>query len=159
MSARWQRTKIKLSFSSWSELPQGSVAEPILFNMSINDFFYFLTCHICNFADETTSCVCNSSLELLSLKSWKNILHLLWSGLKLMKWNWMQKKCHLFISGNKYEQMWAKIRDEMVWEFRTVNPLSANTTKWPNTFKQFVGNTRRIVWVCLTILRGWHLKG
>ena len=35
------------------------------------------------------------------------------------------------------------------------NPLSANPTKWPNTLKQFVGN----VWVCLTILWGWCLKG
>ena len=27
----------------------------------------------------------------------------------------------------------------------TVNPLSANTTKWLNTLIQFVGNSRRIV--------------
>ena len=32
-----------------------------------------------------------------------------------------------------------------------VNPLSANPTKWSNTLKQFVGNSRRIVWVCLAI--------
>ena len=38
------------------------------------------------------------------------------------------------------------------------NPLSANHTKWSNTLKQFVGKNRRIVWVCLTILWGWHLK-
>ena len=25
-------------------------------------------------------------------------------------------------------------------------------TKWPNILKQFVGNSRRIIWVCLTIL-------
>ena len=33
----------------------------------------------------------------------------------------------------------------------TVNPLSFNTTKWPNTLKQFVDCCPRIVWVCLTI--------
>ena len=38
-----------------------------------------------------------------------------------------------------------------------LNPLSANTTKWSNTFKQFVGCCR-IVWVCLTILWGWHIE-
>ena len=65
-----------------------------------------------------------------------------WFEINEMKLN--AKKCHLFISRNKFEQMWAKIRDQMVWEYRTVNPLSANTTKWPNTFKQFVGNTCRI---------------
>ena len=39
------------------------------------------------------------------------------------------------------------------------NPLSASPTKLSNTLKQFVGNSRRSVWVCLTILWGWCLKG
>ena len=37
--------------------------------------------------------------------------------------------------------------------------LSANPTKWSNTLKQFISNSLRIVWVCLTILLGWRLKG
>ena len=36
------------------------------------------------------------------------------------------------------------------------DPLSAYPTKWSNTLKQFVGNSRRIVWVCLAIL--WHRR-
>ena len=36
--------------------------------------------------------------------------------------------------------------------------LIANTTKWLNTLEQFVGSSREIVWVCLTILRLWGLK-
>ena len=40
-----------------------------------------------------------------------------------------------------------------------VNFLSANPTKWSNKNKQFVGNSRRIDWVDLTILWGWPLKG
>ena len=39
------------------------------------------------------------------------------------------------------------------------NPLSTFPTKWWNTLKQFVVNSKRIVWVCLTILWGWRLKG
>ena len=37
--------------------------------------------------------------------------------------------------------------------------LSANSTKGSNTLKQFVGCCRRIIWVGLTILWGWYLKG
>ena len=40
-----------------------------------------------------------------------------------------------------------------------INPFSVNTRKWLNTFKQFVDISRRIFWVCLTILWCWHLKG
>ena len=46
---------------------------------------------------------------------------------------------------------------------RHLNPLSANPTKWSNTLKQFVGNSRRIVrrivWACLTVLWNWRLNG
>ena len=33
-----------------------------------------------------------------------------------------------------------------------LNPLSVNPTKWSNILKESVGKSRRIVWVCLTIL-------
>ena len=38
------------------------------------------------------------------------------------------------------------------------NPLSVNPVKWLNTLKQFVENSRRTIWVYLTILWSWHLK-
>ena len=40
----------------------------------------------------------------------------------------------------------------------TFKPLSTNHTKWSDTLRQFLGNKRRNVWVCLTILWGWRLK-
>ena len=72
MSDRWQRTKINKSFSSWSVLlqgvPQGSVLGPILSNIYLNDLFYFLSCNVCNFADDTTPYFCNKNLEFVLLK-------------------------------------------------------------------------------------------
>ena len=45
LSDRWQRTKINKSFSSWFALLKGvqqrSVLGPILFNIYLNDIFYF----------------------------------------------------------------------------------------------------------------------
>ena len=38
------------------------------------------------------------------------------------------------------------------------NLLSAKPTQWSNTLKQFFGNSRRIVWVCLTIFQVGALK-
>ena len=49
--------------------------------------------------------------------------------MKLMKWSEINEmkmnaeKCHLFISGSKFEQMLARIRDNMIWENRTVELL------------------------------------
>ena len=50
---------------------------------------------------------------------------------------------------------------DLWWKIHAIsfnNPLSTNPTKWSNKLKQFVSNSRRVVWVCLTILWGWGLK-
>ena len=70
LADRWQRIKINSSFSSWTELllavPQVSVLGPLLFNIYINDYFYFIeSSDICNYADDTTLYTCNLSLDLL----------------------------------------------------------------------------------------------
>lgn len=66
---RHQRVKIGNNTSSWSEIikgvPQGSIFELLIFNISLNDIFYFITddSTIYNYADDTTVSYYHRDLE------------------------------------------------------------------------------------------------
>ena len=86
LSGRKQRTKINNSFSNWSLLttgvPQGSILGPLLFNMYMNDVFYFTEGDgLTNYADDTTpyavehdtnTLINNLQNQSIALQQWFN---------------------------------------------------------------------------------------
>ena len=73
-----RKQKINNAFSSWKNLildvPQVSVLGPLLFNIYLNDLFFFLKdVGICNFADDTTTYISDESLENVLKSLEKNL--------------------------------------------------------------------------------------
>ena len=67
LSLRDHRTKVGSLYSKWSEIcrgiPQASILGPLLFNIFINDIFFFVEkSEICNFADDNTIYSCGKDL-------------------------------------------------------------------------------------------------
>ena len=106
-------------------MPQGSVLRPILFNIFLNDLFFILkNTEIFNFADDTTPHACDTNLELLMHLEHDTTLTVCWFESNYMKLN--TDKCHLIISGNKHESLWANIGIDKIWESDNVKLLGVN---------------------------------
>ena len=93
LSNRKQRIKINNVFSFWKDLIlgvlQGSVLGPLIFNIYLNDLFFFLKdVGICNFADDTSTYIFDESLENVLKSLDKNsMLAIHWFENNFMKLN------------------------------------------------------------------------
>ena len=117
LSDRKQRTKVNNSYSSWSSIkcgvPQGSILGPLLFNIYLNDIFYFANkCDIANYADDTTPYSVEKSMDTLvsSLETDTNIF-IKWFRDNYFKLN--ADKCNLIIS-KQSEGISINIVDEII---------------------------------------------
>ena len=99
---RVQRTKVDGAYSTWRELlngvPQGSILGPLLFNIFINDIFWFVDkTKIANYADDNTTYGIEKCIMTL-LKVLEEDTH---SVLNWFRFNEMmpnQGKCHLMVA-------------------------------------------------------------
>ena len=105
-SDRSQRVKVNGVYSSYRKLkygvPQGSILGPLLFNLFINDIFYFINdAKLANYADDTTAYISKKGVFpfLHALKSETEIV-LEWFKLNEMKSN--SDKCHMIIAENEH---------------------------------------------------------
>ena len=102
LKERMQRVKVNGKYSSWREIlsgvPQGSILGPLLFNIFINDIFFFLDeAKIANFADDNSTYAADKSvLDLLQTLKNETVKVLNWFDINEMKSN--SNKFHLIVA-------------------------------------------------------------
>ena len=152
LSDRKQRTKINNSFSSWcnirSGVPQGSILGPLLFNIYLNDLFYFTEeIGIVNYADDNTPhAIAYDTLSLLNILE-KNV-EILTTWFKNNYFKMNADKCKLLVS-NHDEDASILINGEIVEGNKSVKLLGLKIDNELN-FNEHVTN------ICNTVSQKLH---
>ena len=131
LNKRKQRTKVNGSYSSWLDLiygvPQGSILGPLLFNIFINDMFYFIKeTKIANYADDNTVYTVDKNIQNL-LQTLENETNLIldWFPTNEMKPN--DDKCHLIVCNQ--EKLSVTLGNESIDSTDTVELLGITIDK------------------------------